>query len=105
MDRPVQFTDVLNSLIMYLSSCSHLTVLKVILLALLVQRELDMEKKANHELAERCEQLQLQVRRQVLVFFVRTHVTPLPPYTIRIYDMYVQLVLHVSSSVPTYART
>ena len=33
-----------------------------------MQRELDNEKKANHELAERCEELQLQVRWKVLVF-------------------------------------
>ena len=64
VDRPAQFTDVLNGVIMYFLSCSHLTMLRMVLLALFVQRELDNEKKAKHELAERCEQLQLQVRSQ-----------------------------------------
>ena len=34
-----------------------------------MQREIDNEKEAKRELAERCDQLQLQVRRQVLECF------------------------------------
>lgn len=70
----------------------------MILLALFVQREIDNEKKAKHELAERCEQLQLQVRRQDIVSLCSYVLMYLPP----LLSLIVQVGILRVSLVPTW---